>query len=40
MTYLSLTNPFREAQRDPEYVEARRAAHADLADCDRELALP
>jgi hypothetical protein len=36
----ALTSPFRDAQRDPEYVEARRAAQAELADCDRELARP
>ena len=39
MSPAALTNPFRDAQRDPEYVEARRVAQAELADCDRELAL-
>jgi len=36
----ALTGPFRDAQRDPEYFDARRMPQEALAECDRELGHP
>jgi hypothetical protein len=36
----ALDGPFRDAQRDPEYVTARQAAQEALAVCDKQLESP